>query len=114
MPVSDLIVDRLWPTLLLVGTATVLATSSASGSACVSAWNRGEAIDRVATGRTLTLYSMPEWWLGLMLIAVFAVGVGPLPGIFPTGGLHSVDVDPWTARALARHRAGTWRCRCSR
>ena len=37
---------------------------------------------------------MPEWWLGLMLIAVFAVGFGPIPGYFPTGGLHSVDVDP--------------------
>jgi peptide/nickel transport system permease protein len=37
---------------------------------------------------------MPEWWLGLLLIAVFAVGWGPIPGIFPTGGLHSVDADP--------------------
>ena len=31
-----------------------------------------------STGRrpasTLTLYSMPEWWLGLLLIAAFAVG----------------------------------------
>jgi peptide/nickel transport system permease protein len=39
---------------------------------------------------------MPEWWLGLLLIAVFAVGAGPIPGIFPTGGLHSVDVEPGT------------------
>jgi peptide/nickel transport system permease protein len=43
---------------------------------------------------SLVLYSMPEWWLGLLLIAALAVGIGPLPGIFPTGGLHSVDVDP--------------------
>ena len=47
--------------------------------------------------RSLTLYSMPEWWLGLLLIAAFAVGIGPLPGIFPTGGLHSVDVGPVVA-----------------
>ena len=32
VPVSDLILDRLWPTLLLVGIATLLATSSASTS----------------------------------------------------------------------------------
>jgi peptide/nickel transport system permease protein len=37
---------------------------------------------------------MPEWWLGLLLIYLFAVGAGPLPGLFPTGGLHSPDVDP--------------------
>ena len=37
---------------------------------------------------------MPEWWLGLLLIAVLAVGMGPFAGIFPTGGLHSIDVDP--------------------
>ena len=40
------------------------------------------------------LHAMPEWWLGLMLLAVFSVGVGPLPGIFPTGGLISPGVDP--------------------
>ncbi len=43
-------------------------------------------------GSALTLYSMPEWWLGLLLIEVLAVGVGPFPGIFPTGGLHSVGI----------------------
>jgi peptide/nickel transport system permease protein len=60
------------------------------------AWNHGGLFDRVSTGATLTLYSMPEWWLGLLLIAVFAVGIGPLPGLFPTGGLHSTDVEPGT------------------
>ena len=37
---------------------------------------------------------MPEWWLGLLLIATFGVGFWFFPGIFPTGGLHSPDVDP--------------------
>jgi peptide/nickel transport system permease protein len=44
---------------------------------------------------------MPEWWLGLLLIAALAVGMGPLPGIFPTGGLHSVDADPGTVGYVA-------------
>ena len=52
----------------------------------ISGWNRGKKVDKVTTSSTLTLYSMPEWWLGLLLIAAFAVGIGPLPGIFPTGG----------------------------
>jgi peptide/nickel transport system permease protein len=66
----------------------------------VGAWNRGKLFDRSSTGVTLTLYSMPEWWLGLLLIAAFAVGLGPFPGVFPTGGLHSVDAPGGLAGAL--------------
>lgn len=94
VPVSDLIVDRFWPTLLLVGTSTVLATLIGVYIGIIAAWRRGGAFDRTSTGVTLTLYSMPEWWLGLLLIATLAVGFGPVPGIFPTGGLHSTDVAP--------------------
>lgn len=93
-PVSELIVDRMWPTVLLVGTSTILATIIGVWLGIRGAWKRGSAFDRASTGTSLTLYSMPEWWLGLLLIAVFAVGWGPIPGVFPTGGLHSVDADP--------------------
>jgi peptide/nickel transport system permease protein len=96
VPVSELLIDRLWPTLLLVGLATLLSAVIGIYLGVISAWNRGKATDRIATGTTLTLYSMPEWWLGLLLIAGLAVGIGPLPGIFPTGGLHSVDAEPGT------------------
>ena len=101
VPVSHLLVDRLWPTLLLVGTATILATVIGVYLGVISAWNRGKATDRVTTAVTLTLYSMPEWWLGLLLIAVFAVGAGPLTGFLPTGGLHSVDAVPGTVGYVA-------------
>jgi peptide/nickel transport system permease protein len=96
VPVADLIADRFWPTFLLVGTATLLASLIGVYLGIVSGWNRGKRVDKLTTGSTLTLYSMPEWWLGLLLIAGLAVGAGPLPGIFPTGGLHSVDVQPGT------------------
>ena len=96
VPVADLIADRFWPTLLLVGTSTVLASVIGIYLGILSGWNRGKRIDKASTGTTLTLYSMPEWWLGLLLIAALAVGFGPIPGIFPTGGLHSTDVEPGT------------------
>jgi peptide/nickel transport system permease protein len=99
-PVSQLIMDRFWPTMLLVGTSTILAALIGVWLGIRGAWNRGSAFDRASTGTSLTLYSMPEWWLGLLLIAVFAVGWGPIPGIFPTGGLHSVDADPGTLSGL--------------
>lgn len=96
VPVEDLIADRIGPTLLLVGSSTVLAVLIGVYLGIVSGWNRGRFADKATTGSTLTLYSMPEWWLGLLLIALFAVGIGPFPGIFPTGGLHSVDAVPGT------------------
>jgi peptide/nickel transport system permease protein len=92
--VSEILVERLWPTLLLVGSSTLFAALIGVWIGIRSGWDRGTPFDRFSTGTSLTLYSMPEWWLGLLLIAAFAVGIGPLPGLFPTGGLHSVDVDP--------------------
>ncbi len=101
VPVSDLILDRLWPTLLLVGTASILASVIGVYLGILAAWKRRGALDRTTTAGTLTLYSMPEWWLGLLLIAGLSVGIGPLPGIFPTGGLTSVDApDGGLAAAL--------------
>jgi peptide/nickel transport system permease protein len=94
VPVSNLILDRLGPTLLLVGTSTVLATIIGVYLGIRGAWNRGGMFDNISNGVSLTLYSMPEWWLGLLLIATFGVGFWIFPGIFPTGGLHSPDVDP--------------------
>jgi len=94
VPVSDLVIGRMWPTLLLVGTSVALATLIGVWLGIRGAWNRGGTFDNVSTGASLTLYAMPEWWLGLLLIAALAVGIGPIPGFFPTGGLHSVDADP--------------------
>jgi peptide/nickel transport system permease protein len=94
VPVSELITERMGTTLLLVGSSTLLAMVIGVYIGMIGAWNRGGPFDRFSTGSTLTLYSMPEWWLGLLLIAALGVGIGPLPGLFPTGGLHSLDVDP--------------------
>ncbi len=96
VPVADLIADRFMPTLLLVGTSTLLAMVIGVYLGIISGWNRGKKVDKLSSSTALTLYSMPEWWLGLLLIAALAVGIGPLDGIFPTGGLHSVDEEPGT------------------
>ena len=100
IPVSELIQHRLWPTLLLVGTSTVLATVIGVYLGIRSAWNRGSKFDNVSTGGSLILYSMPEWFLGLLFIATFGVGFWIFPGIFPTGGLHSPDVDPNSVKGV--------------
>ena len=95
-PVRGLMLDRLWPTLVLVGTSTVLSIVIGIWIGTVAAWNRGHTFDQVSTTGTITLYSMPEWWLGLILFAVFAVGLGPIPGLFPIGGLLTPGMDAWS------------------
>jgi peptide/nickel transport system permease protein len=94
VPVSHLIWQALGPTLLLVGSAAILSTLIGVYIGIRGAWNRGGVFDRISTGTSLTLYAMPEWWLGLILIAGLGVGFWFVPGIFPTGGLHSPDVNP--------------------
>ena len=94
LPVSQVIADRIWPTLLLVGLSTVLAAAIGLRIGVRAAWNRGGRFDRIATGTTVTLYAMPEFWLGILLIVALSVGIGPLPGIFPTGGMNTAGVDP--------------------
>jgi peptide/nickel transport system permease protein len=100
VPVSELILDRVGPTLLLVGTSTVLATVLGVWLGVNQAWKRGSFFDKSTTGGTLTLYSMPEWWLGLILIVIFATGPGPLPALFPVNGLHSNGVDPASLKGV--------------
>ncbi|MGW5866764.1 ABC transporter permease [Streptomyces sp. NPDC055239] len=88
-PVMDKITTALPATLLLTGTAFVLYTLIGIWLGTRTAWRNGQLGDRVHTGLALTLYSVPSFWLGLLLIITFSVGVGPIPGLFPTGGLES-------------------------
>ncbi|MGA5772127.1 ABC transporter permease [Streptomyces pseudogriseolus] len=88
-PVSDKITEALPNTLLLTGTAFVIYTLLGIVLGTWSAWRHGRIGDRLNTGLALTLYSVPSFWLGLLLIVTLSVGAGPLPGLFPTGGMES-------------------------
>ncbi|MFB8418369.1 ABC transporter permease [Streptomyces albidoflavus] len=88
-PVIDKITEALPATLLLTGTAFVIYTVLGIWLGARSAWRGGKFGDRFGTAFALTLYSVPSFWLGLLLIVTLSVGVGPIPGIFPTGGMES-------------------------
>jgi peptide/nickel transport system permease protein len=92
-PVSEVIAERVWPTVLLLGLSTVLSTVIGLFIGIRGAWRRGTAFDRGSLAVSLALYAMPEFWLGILLLIAFGVGVGPLPGVFPTGGLSSPGTD---------------------
>jgi peptide/nickel transport system permease protein len=98
--VRGLILDRLWPTVALVGTSTVLSILIGIWIGTIAAWNRGRTFDGVSTTSTITLYSMPEWWLGLILFLFLATGFGPIPRLFPIGQLKSAGVDAWSVAGV--------------
>lgn len=103
-PVIDKITEALPNTLLLTVTAFVLYTALGVLIGTRSAWRHGRASDRVNTGLALTLYSIPSFWLGLLLVIVLAVGVGPVPGLFPTGGMESGGAEGFAyVLDVARH-----------
>jgi peptide/nickel transport system permease protein len=80
-PVSEELLEALPNTLLLVGTATILAAIIGSWLGVVAASRRGSGRDTGITQGSLLLYSMPEFWLGMILIWIFAVTLR----LFPTG-----------------------------
>jgi peptide/nickel transport system permease protein len=86
LPVSQVISQRIWPTILLIGLSTVASTVIGIWIGIAQGWRRGSAFDQGMLGFTLFTYSMPEFWFGLIMIMAFSVGVGPFPALFPTGG----------------------------
>lgn len=88
-PVGSLLVEALWPTVLLVGTATLLAAAIGLWFGTRAAWRRDSTFDRVSSGVALTLWSVPGFWLGMILLMVLGVGIGPIPGMFPVQGMQS-------------------------
>jgi peptide/nickel transport system permease protein len=73
--------DALPWTLLLVGTGTLLATVIGTWLGIVAATRRGSRTDDALLGFSLFTYAAPEYWIGLILILVFAVAIP----IFPAG-----------------------------
>jgi peptide/nickel transport system permease protein len=92
-PVSEVIAERVWPTVLLLGLSTILSTVIGLFIGIRGAWRRGSLFDRGSLAVSLALYAMPEFWLGILLLIAFGVGIGPLPGLFPTGGLSTPGTD---------------------
>ncbi|MFI6603984.1 ABC transporter permease [Nonomuraea sp. NPDC050536] len=99
-PVLDLIGERFGNTLLLTGTALILAVSLGLWQGTKAGWRIGSRFDRFSTAISLVLWSVPTFWLGLLLLLVFANGIGPIPGLFPTRGIESVDAPDGFAYVL--------------
>ncbi|MDX6752486.1 ABC transporter permease [Geminicoccaceae bacterium 1502E] len=87
--VASLIFERLWATLLLMGTAMAISTGLGVLLGALAA-----RYDRKPLGFAIVLfaivsYATPLFWVGLMLIIVFALNLG----WFPTSGIATIGAD---------------------
>jgi peptide/nickel transport system permease protein len=83
IPVWTLIMQNLPHTLMLVLVAIMVAHLFALCLGTVQAYYHDTWFDRVVTVLTYFLYSMPTFWLGVLLIQWFAIDLG----WFPSGGI---------------------------
>lgn len=101
MPVRDRILAALPNTLILASGALFFAFLIGVLVGVLQAVKEGSLLDSVLTAVTLFFYSMPSFWLALMLILVFSFGAGSLwdwPFSFPPSGPESPGADllgPW-------------------
>lgn len=85
-PIRDVILERLPNTLLLMGSATALSFGLGSALGIYAGARPGGFRDRLLSIGSLALYAVPGFWLGLVLIIVFAVDLR----WFPIGGIESI------------------------
>ena len=89
-PVKDLLLERLWPTLKLTLASTVLMLLFSVPLGVISAVNHNKPIDYFVRMVTFFGVSIPNFWLGLMLILIFCVKLGLLPVVSSAGDFKSL------------------------
>lgn len=94
-PVADIILDALPNTLLLAGAALVLVFLFGVAAGTIQAVRQHSWMDRILSVGALFFYSMPSFWLALMLVLLFSLKAHQwgLPFAFPATGTTSIDYD---------------------
>nr|WP_218571286.1 ABC transporter permease [Paenibacillus oralis] len=92
-PVFDIIQSRFLTSLALMGTAWVLSGVIGYALGSLAAMNRGKMIDRAIKWYSYTLVSTPIFWMGLILMIVFAVWLHWFPvGLAVPAGVMESEV----------------------
>jgi peptide/nickel transport system permease protein len=87
-PVGQVIGAWLPNTLILVGISEAIAIILGFSVGAIAGWKRGKRFDVISTTFALTTWSMPTFWLGIVLIMVFSVRLG----LFPVGGVRTLEM----------------------
>ena len=88
--IGQLLLDRLPVTIELTAMSMVLAILFAIPLGVLAAVRRGRGADKASQGISLVGISVPDFWLGIMLILVFALGLG----VLPSSGFVPLTEDP--------------------
>lgn len=84
-PVFDIVLSVLPNTLVLVVSGLVLAYAFGILTGAYLAWKRGSLVERALVPLALSTRAAPEFWIGMVLLAIFAFSLG----WFPAGGANS-------------------------
>lgn len=88
-PVTTMLIERVGPTLLLMGISLIVAYLIAIPLGIYSAVNQKSWVDYFITGTSFLGVSIPNFFLGLFFIYIFAVKLQ----WFPTGGMQVLGSD---------------------
>lgn len=88
-PVGEMVASRVLPTLLLMGTALLIAYVVAIPIGVLSATRQYSWLDYLTTGFSFMGISIPNFFLGLGLIYIFSVQLN----LLPTGGMNTLGGD---------------------
>lgn len=91
IPVSDSVTERLPIDLSITAVAIVTAIVVGFGLGILAALRRNGLADRLVTVLASVLVTIPEFWLAIMAIVLFAVKLSWLP----SGGYVALGDDPW-------------------
>ena len=91
LPVATLIGQRAATTIWLTLFAMLISVGIGVPIGVVAAWRRGSWLDRVVMVFAVSGFSMPTFWLGFILVYVFAISAGWLP----VQGYHPIAAGLW-------------------
>ncbi len=91
VPVTELIVDRIWVSLPLTLYALFLSTAIAFPVGLIAAANRGKLSDVTIMGITQIGIAIPNFWFAMLLVLFFAIYLGA----FPAGGFPGWEDGIW-------------------
>jgi peptide/nickel transport system permease protein len=87
-PVAQVVGERIWPTVVLVGTGTIIATVIGLITGVMAGWRRNSKFDVITTNTGMVMYSMPTFWVCLIFIMIFSTWLR----WFPVGRMYDPGV----------------------
>jgi peptide/nickel transport system permease protein len=95
-PVADMLTERLWNTVLLIGAGQILAIVIGVGLGLVAAWKARTAVDYAALVGSLLAWSLPTFWLGIILVLLGSRHFGlPIGGKLTPGSHYANIWEQW-------------------